>query len=248
MVRKGVLATADLGGQKVEYHLIRSTTARKLKIRAGIDGIEVIQPVEKRSEDTAAFLKRNEKWIVNQLGRLEYIRSVRKPRAIAKREILYRGTAVPVNIKEDVHGNASNKVNFNNNVIEIVCSRKSRTSPTKSLENWLRKQARIEIEKYLRELIEKHAKHPNKIYVRGQKTKWGNCSRSDNLSFNWRLIMAPDFVMRYLIIHEFIHLEVLGHSRQFWLIVQSLCPEMNKATQWLRVNEHILMTDLREAC
>jgi predicted metal-dependent hydrolase len=60
--------------------------------------------------------------------------------------------------------------------------------------------------------------------------------------------MAPNFVLRYLIIHEFVHLEVLGHSKQFWLIVQSLCPEMSRAKQWLRANGHILMTDLRQIC
>jgi len=248
MVKKPKLAIIDLGGQRIEYRLVRSTKARQLKVRAGIDGIEVIQPVKERSEDTAAFLKRNEKWIVNQIVRLEYIRSVRKPPAIARKEILFRGTAVPVNLKDDARGKGGNKVVFDANTIEIVRTPSSRTSPAKSLENWLRKQARIEIEKQLRELIEKRAKHPNKVYVRGQKTKWGNCSRSNNLSFNWRLIMAPDFVIRYLIIHEFIHLEVLGHSQQFWLIVQSLCPEMSKAKQWLRTNGHILMMYLREAC
>jgi predicted metal-dependent hydrolase len=248
MVKKAKLATIDLGGEKVEYRLVRSTTARKLKVRAGIDGIEVIQPVEKQSNDLEAFLKNNKKWITGQLRRLEYIRSVRKPPAIGRREILFLGTSMPVSLKEGTRGDGGNKVFFDNNAIEIVYSRRSRTSPAKSLENWLRKQARMKIEKQLRELIEKRSKYPNKVYVRGQKTKWGNCSPSNNLSFNWRLIMAPDFVFRYLIIHEFVHLEVLGHSKQFWLIVQSLCPEMSRSKQWLRTNGHILMMDLIQIC
>jgi YgjP-like, metallopeptidase domain len=68
----------------------------------------------------------------------------------------------------------------------------------------------------------------NRIYVMGQRTKWGNCSALRNLSFNWRLVMAPDFVLRYIATHEMVHLAVPNHSRKFWLTVQSLCPEMGE--------------------
>ena len=78
----------------------------------------------------------------------------------------------------------------------------------------------------------------------GRRTKWGNCSRLHNLSFNWRLIMAPDFVFRYLITHEVVHLEIPDHSKRFWLTVQSLRPDMEKALQWLVVNSERLMVDM----
>lgn len=248
MVKKGALATIDLGGQRIEYRLVRSKAARKLRVRVGIDGIEVTQPVKKCGEDLEAFLKHNQKWIISQIGRLEYIRSVRKPPSIENGKILFRGEEMSVSLKESASGNGSNKVVFENGAITIFLSPRSRTSPPRSLENWLRKQARMEIENQLRDLSQRLGKHPNRIYVRGQKTKWGNCSASNNLSFNWRLIMAPDFVMRYLITHELVHLEVMGHSQQFWLIVQSFCPGMSRAKQWLRTNEHILMKDLRQTC
>jgi predicted metal-dependent hydrolase len=67
----------------------------------------------------------------------------------------------------------------------------------------------------------------------GQRTKWGNCSSRGNLSFNWRLILAPDFVLRYLVTHEAVHLAVPDHSAKFWLTVQSLCRDTEKARQWL---------------
>ena len=61
----------------------------------------------------------------------------------------------------------------------------------------------------------------------GQRTKWGNCSPLQNLSFNWRLIMAPEAVLRYLVTHEAVHLAVPDHSQEFWLTVRSLCPKQN---------------------
>ncbi len=77
-----------------------------------------------------------------------------------------------------------------------------------------------------------------------QRTKWGNCSPLQNLSFNWRLIMAPDFVLRYLVTHEAVHLAVPDHSKRFWLTVQSLCPEMERAKQWLCANSPKLLMEL----
>ena len=78
----------------------------------------------------------------------------------------------------------------------------------------------------------------------GQRTKWGNCSARRNLSFNWRLILAPDFVLRYLVTHEVVHLAIPDHSAKFWLTVQSLCPETEKAKQWLSTHYAQLTVDL----
>jgi predicted metal-dependent hydrolase len=81
-----------------------------------------------------------------------------------------------------------------------------------------------------------------------QKTKWGNCSALQNLSFNWRLILAPDFVLSYIVTHEVVHLEVPDHSKRFWLAVQSLCPTMDRAKQWLAANSEQLKVNIRAIC
>ena len=84
--------------------------------------------------------------------------------------------------------------------------------------------------------------------VVGILPKWGNCSPLKNLSFTWRLIMTPDFVLRYLVTHEAVHLAIPDHSQKFWLTVGSLCPESERARQWLCANGHSLPVDLTEVC
>ncbi len=79
-----------------------------------------------------------------------------------------------------------------------------------------------------------------------QQTKWGNCSSLGNLSFNWRIIMAPDSVLGYLVAHEVVHLAVPDHSHKFWLTLQSLCPNAERARQWLSANSHRLLVPLPE--
>lgn len=139
-----------------------------------------------------------------------------------------------------------NRVIFENGVLTVLRNPNSLTLSPRSLENWLRKQAKKEIHNHLDRLTRKLRKYPRKIYVMGQRTKWGNCSSLKNISFNWRLIMAPDPVIRYLITHETVHLEVPDHSKRFWLTVQSLCPETERARQWLSANSDRLMVDIRK--
>jgi predicted metal-dependent hydrolase len=120
--------------------------------------------------------------------------------------------------------------------------------PARSLENWLRKQARSAMQGQLDAVTTKLRRQPGKVLIMGQRTKWGNCSPLQNLSFNWRLILAPETVLQYLVTHEAVHLAVPDHSQQFWLTVRSLCPETERAKQWLSANGHRLLVDLNEVC
>ena len=233
----------ELGGRKLEYRVVISKTARQLRLRVGVKGIEVIQPLARKEEEVVLFLRANEPWLLSQLKRVERFRTVRKPPRKKASEILYRGERTPVRVQEEVHRQGANQVTFENGSIVIVKGRASQTLPAKSLANWLRKQARRAIERQLEVVARKLKRFPNKVYVMNQRTKWGNCSALQNLSFNWRLIMSPDFVLRYLITHEATHLAIPDHSKKFWLTVQSLCPDAEKARHWLAANGQKLLLD-----
>jgi predicted metal-dependent hydrolase len=238
------LKTINLNGRKVEYRLVHSKVARKLRVRVGLDGVEVVQPLGKETHELESFLESNQEWIIDQLDRVERLRVIRKPPTGNGNEILFRGIVTPVQVEDVPRRKGTNKVTFEAGIITVVRGLTSQTPPARTLENWLRKQARQEIHRHLDALTEKLGKHPNRVYVMDQRTKWGNCSPLKNLSFNWRLIMAPDYVMRYLVTHEAVHLKVPDHSNRFWLTVQSLCPEMDQARQWLSVNSDRLMIDI----
>ena len=72
------------------------------------------------------------------------------------------------------------------------------------------------------------------VSMRDQKTRWGSCSRRRNLSFNWRVIMAPPEVLRYLVAHEMAHLREHNHSSRFWSLVESMQGDYTAPRQWLR--------------
>jgi predicted metal-dependent hydrolase len=225
-----------LGGQKVEWRLVRSPTAKKLRIKVGPDGVVVVLPEGRDDREASAFVNNQRVWVAEQLARVRQLQTLRRPSVRDDEQILFRGDTVAVRVVRSQTWRAPNRVAFEHNRITITCKPENKTEPARSLENWLRKQARERIEQYIAEVSKRLKRAPNSIYVMGQRTKWGNCSVLGNLSFNWRLVMAPDFVLRYIVTHEMVHLAVPDHSRKFWLTVQSLCPETERARQWLVAN------------
>jgi predicted metal-dependent hydrolase len=227
-----------IDGQEVAWRLVRSPTAKKLRIKVGPDGVVVVLPDGRDDREASAFIRNQRVWVAEQLLRIRQLHALRRPSAREREHILFRGDTVAVRVVCPQTWRAPNKVAIDQGAITVTCKPGSKTSPARSLENWLRKQARERIEQHIAEVGKRLKRAPNRIYVMGQRTKWGNCSALGNLSFNWRLVMAPDFVLRYIVTHEMVHLAVPDHSHKFWLTVQSLCPETGRARQWLVTNGH----------
>ena len=222
-----------LRGRRVEYNVVVSKTAQQTRIRVGPGGVEVLQPAGASNEYVSAFLRRNENWVLAQLDRVASLRALRRPVRRPSGEILYRGRPTPVCVDFVDTKARGNRVVLSDGKIVIRRGPATQTAAVRGLENWLRGQARSAIADYLPVVTARIGEEPGQVYVMGQRTKWGNCSSRRNLSFNWRLILAPDFVLRYLVAHEVVHLAVPDHSAKFWLTVQSLCPDMERAKQWL---------------
>ncbi len=226
-------ARITLDGRTVGYRVVHSDTARSLRIRVGPRGVEVVQPTGRTAAEVRAFLRSRRRWVLAQVDRLAELGGIRRPETAPQGDMLYRGDWVRVRVEPAEDRGGANRVHFVNGVLVIRPGRDSSTSPTESLENWLRKQARCEITRELRALTQRLRRTPGKLYIMGQRTKWGNCSALGNLSFNWRLVMAPPFVLRYIVTHEGVHLAIPDHSRAFWLTLRSLCPDEENARRWL---------------
>ena len=75
-----------------------------------------------------------------------------------------------------------------------------------------------------------------RVAIRDQSSRWGSCSTTGVLSYSWRLILAPPYVLNYLAAHEAAHLVEMNHSRAFWRQVERICPDMARAKTWLDVH------------
>ena len=100
----------------------------------------------------------------------------------------------------------------------------------------LRAQARAELPLRLQELADQHGLHVTRISIRNQRTRWGSCGRDGHVCLNWRLVVMPDWVRDYVMIHELMHLKRLDHSPAYWRLVAAACPRYREARQWLRAH------------
>ena len=103
-----------------------------------------------------------------------------------------------------------------------------------ALERWYRKQAKLEIKDRLDEVVARNGTSYKRIAIRDQRTRWGSCSTSGTISFNWRLMLASEAVLDYVIEHEAAHIEVRDHSKRFWALMEARVADWRGSRDWLR--------------
>ncbi|MCW2927343.1 MAG: hypothetical protein JWM86_1311, partial [Thermoleophilia bacterium] len=99
---------------------------------------------------------------------------------------------------------------------------------------WYRREARTIFETRVTQWAERFGLRAGRVSVREQRTRWGSCTHRGDLSFNWRLVLAPEWVLDSIVVHELCHIEELNHSDRFWALVDERFPRHVEASDWLR--------------
>ncbi|TSA25626.1 M48 family peptidase [bacterium] len=86
----------------------------------------------------------------------------------------------------------------------------------------------------LESLAQKHGFTYNRVFIKNQKTIWGSCSHKNNINLNYKLYILPDELQEYVILHEFVHLKIKNHSKNFWNELSRYCPDYKKIKKELK--------------
>jgi predicted metal-dependent hydrolase len=100
----------------------------------------------------------------------------------------------------------------------------------------LKRRARQELPARLRALAAAHGLNVRRVTIRNQRSRWGSCGPDGHICLNWRLVLMPDGVRDYVLIHELMHLRRLDHSPAYWRLVAAACPDFRAARLWLRAH------------
>ena len=116
-------------------------------------------------------------------------------------------------------------------------------SKAQVLEKWYRAQAK-HIFTGKADLLQKSmGVHYKDLTIRGQRKRWASASPTGSLSINWRLLLAPEPIIDYVLMHELAHLKHMNHSKKFWDYLSKFCPEWREHRKWLRINEEQLKSE-----
>lgn len=222
-----------LGDHDVEYEVRRSGRAKNVRLKVNAaDGLVVVVPEAYDATTLPSLLVGRRGWIEKQLA---YFRTAPawEPEAEPNdgQTILFQGDRHALSITEAGVGQRST-VSLDGRQVQMRLH--PRDQGLAVLTRWLRQQARSRIEAELDALA--RGREHGRVYVMDQKTRWGSCSGRGNLSFNWRLVMAPPEVLRYVVAHELAHLAERKHSPRFWLVVRGMVGDVDGPRRWLREN------------
>jgi predicted metal-dependent hydrolase len=212
---------ADLK-RDIPYTIRRSPRARRVRVSVESDGsVEVVLP--RRAPERAAreAVRELAGWIERRRRAL-----ARAAAEVARPEGTVPFLGAPLAL---VAQPGRTRVHRRGDVLLVP-----EGDPRPALERWYRRVARTEFAARLDAACARAGTSYNGLTVRGQRTRWASCSSTGAMSFNWRLLLAPEPVVDYVVEHEVCHLEVLDHSPRFWALLESRVPGWRAHSRWLR--------------
>jgi predicted metal-dependent hydrolase len=234
--REPIPATTALlvDGEPIEITVKVSQRARSYRLSVPHTGGPVLTlPANGRWTEAMGFLERHRGWLAARLKRT------------APKTLFADGELVPVRgVPHRIH--ATGRLRGRVEVAEIdgelslLVPGEAAHIPRR-LTEWLKSEAQ-------RDLTERSDLYAAALGVkvvsvamRSQATRWGSCSSTGRLNYNWRLILAPPFVLDYVAAHEVAHLVHMNHSPSFWKSVERALPDMNRGKAWLKAHGKMLM-------
>jgi len=220
----------ELLGQSIEYELCHSSDATEPRIDVDIHGVAVVVP-ESDNVHPEEVLKENAVWVVEKKEKYDSYRE-----KIPEREY-EEGAVFPyLGDEREVVVESRPSSGVTEDTLRLARHHVEDTSVKRALETLYRRKAREKFEQRADHFAEEMGVEYGKIEVRQQRTKWGSCSTSGTLGLNWRLMMAPQEIVDYIVIHELAHLQESNHTDTFWSLVSEYDPEYEEHAEWLEKN------------
>jgi predicted metal-dependent hydrolase len=212
---------------EISYTVRRSSRASRVRVNVhahgGDDGagVEVVLPARAPERAAAAAIRELRPWIERRLADAQRVRA----------HLAARGQTLP----------------YLDEQLELVPQRgRTRalrrggellvpsTDARAAIERFYRRAARAEIAPRLDRASARAGRRYADLSIRNQRTRWASCSPEGRMSFNWRLLLAPERVLEYVVWHEVCHLEVADHSARFWSLLERHWPTYRAERKWLR--------------
>ncbi|MBI9072891.1 MAG: M48 family metallopeptidase [Melioribacteraceae bacterium] len=210
--------------QLPENYILVRKEVKHARLRVSEDGqVRIIAPPSFSEDDITSMLKKKAKWLDKNLKYFD---------AMSKIE-LHRNQLLLFGDRYNYFFDSSfpRKIIVNHEHKTITAKRDLTDSTIQ--EKWYRQIAKKYLTKRTEQLSKKLNFTYNKLFIRNERNKWGNCSKNKNISLNWKLIKAPEYVIDYIIIHELLHTVVMNHSNKFWTLLKSYYPDYKNSINWL---------------
>jgi predicted metal-dependent hydrolase len=217
-----------------EIYLVRLRRHRQarrytLRIHAATREVVLTMPPRGSLKEAKDFAQKHGGWIAARIGRLPEAAPFAPGVLVPLRGVPHR-----IVHRRGVRGTVWREISGDGEALLGVAGDAPHVD--RRVGDFLKREARRDLEAASRRFAGELNVFVKRVSVRDQASRWGSCSTTGALSFSWRLIMAPPFVLEYLAAHEVAHLVEMNHSPRFWRLVERLCPDGERAKVWLDVH------------
>lgn len=226
----------DLMGRPVGYRLKQSQRTRgiRLEIRSET-GLTVVVPGRYTQRQVLDILQQKARWIIKHLPNNDPVQlPLLIPGPGQGDKLYFMGR--PIEISISTAKSATSSAVLDGHKLLVSTGARDGAIP-RILEKWYRQQAAMIFRQKAGNFQQAMGLRHNSIFIRGQRTRWGSCSPAGNLTLNWKLLMAPEEIIDYVVIHELTHLRHMNHSKKFWDMVEQYCPNWRRYRKWLVTHE-----------
>jgi predicted metal-dependent hydrolase len=215
-------------------HLVRlrrHRQARRYTLRVVAVTREAVLTMPPRGSfrEAREFAEKHGAWIAARLDRL--------PRAAPFEhgiEIPLRGVVHAITHRRSARGTVWTETDRDGR--RLLCVAGHAAHVARRITDYLKREAKRDLEVAVARYADRLGVQVGRISIRDQASRWGSCSTSGALSFSWRLVLAPRYVLDYLAAHEVAHLQEMNHSARFWRLLGRMCPDMERAKAWLDIH------------
>jgi predicted metal-dependent hydrolase len=199
----------------------------------GYGNIEVQAPKGTSDEQVIQVLERNWALILQKKTEVKERLNGPKEKVYDHGEsFLYLGKSYPIKISQDSN-NEKDYVVFEKNQLNIYVKQADEENIKQALKRFYYQQCKALVEKSIQVYQSNFKVKPRSIRITDNQTNWGTCDSNLQLTFNWRLAMAPPEVIDYVVVHEMCHMVHLNHDRSFWRLVGKIMPDYKEQENWL---------------
>jgi predicted metal-dependent hydrolase len=241
---RDALPTLQIGSSAIAYRLRRSRRARRLRITVQADGVDVVAPLRVGTLEIGDFVERHGAWVLAQVGALRRtLQAHQGPERLAEGgRILLRGDWVGLRVVPVAGSRVSvrQQDGFEVRLPARTPEDAREAAVEAALRSWLKRAALADAWRWVERHGPRHDLVPGAVRVKEHKHLWGSCSTRGTVNLNWRLIMAPEAVFEYVVVHELCHLRERHHQPAFWRLVGAVLPDYDAQRRWLRAHGQLL--------
>lgn len=219
--------------------VIRTNRRKSADIRVEEGAVSVVVPVDTSLERIDLLLTSKRRWIKEKIALHQEMAPVNNKRYVSGESFSYLGRNYRLKVLQGAF--APVKLVQGHLLVSVPQGKEQPNMIRNALIRWYKRQAELKLKEKVMRWAPLVGVEPAGVVIKTFKSRWGSCTAKGELQFNWQIMMAPNRMVDYVVVHELCHLIRHDHSPEFWQEVEKILPDYDQSRKWLKQSGHMML-------